>query len=525
MKVDFSSINYIANGNPINQTTLNKPSVSLETRTDELRRASLSNSDELSILSSLVFNASTGSASVISNENWAIKITGHLDKYSVQDSEREISYSVALQVGDFEQSVINISSATENFGKYTITHDDLSSVFGGYGASKKSYRLKNNGDSICIKVPRQHSLTVDTGLKSAKQLYSYGNYDTTFSQENSNSFELVKLPLLNTLELKTGLSLTSLNTYLATASSNAYKILVSNTNEVTLVDIATEQEILNSSIVVSIDGSDNYEISKITIDSSNIKYLELASSVDNLPQDYDNSSASSGRSITIKYKVSSTVTNIYTFSSSTIVPIQSLDEDYVYIPLVVKTPGSIKFSGGLGEVPISNFSALLDSGYQDSTYTNYLTNTGLNWGIQKNSIIKYKMSLPSSVYYKDYRNVNLAAYKSLVDESATIKLSEVRIESKIAHSVTSGTANICVRDSLNNRYIVKVFDNSVSSITSSNSIDSAAGILDPTFIYVDLCNSSTEEGIRGTGVGQISDGVVTSGAIHSIDLVFTISVE
>ena len=525
MKVDFSSINYIANGNPINQTTLNKPSVSLETRTDELRRASLSNSDELSILSSLVFNASTGSDSVISNENWAIKITGHLDKYSAQDSEREISYSVALQVGDFEQSVINVSSATENFGKYTITHDDLSNVFGGYGASKKSYRLKNNGDSICLKVPRQHSLTVDTGLKSAKQLYSYGNYDTTFSQENSNSFELVKLPLLNILELKTGLSLTSLNTYLATASSNAYKILVSNTNEVTLVDIATEQEILNSSVVVSIDGSDNYEISKITVNSGSIKYLELATSVDNLPQDYDNSAASSGRSITIKYKVSSTLTNIYTFSSSTVVPIQSLDEDYVYIPLVVKTPGSIKFSGSLGEVPISNFSALLDSVSQDATSTNYLTNNGLNWGIQKNSIIKYKMSLPSSVYYKDYKNTNLAAYKSLVDTSASIKLSEIRIESKTAHSVTSGTANICVRDSSNNRYIVKVLDNSVSSITSSNSIDSAAGVLDPTFIYVDLCNSSTEEGIRGTGVGQISNGVVTSGATHSIDLVFTISVE
>jgi hypothetical protein len=525
MKVDFSSINYIANGNPINQTTLNKPSVSLETRTDELRRAVLSNSYESSILSSLVFDVSTGSDSVVSSENWSIKVTGHLDKYSAQDSEREISYSVALQVGDFEQSVINISSATENFGKYTITHDDLSNVFGGYGASKKSYRLKNNGDSICLKVPRQHSLTVNTGLKSAKQIYSYGNYDTTFSQENSNSFELVKLPLLNILELKTGLSLASLNTYLATASSNAYKVLVSNTNEVTLVDIATEQEILNSSILVSIDGSDNYEVSKITVDSSNIKYLELANSGDNLPQDYDNSASSSGRSITIKYKVSSTVTNIYTFSSSTVVPIQALDSDYVYIPIVVKTPGSIKFSGSLGEIPISNFSALLDSGSQDSTVANYLTNSGINWGIQKNSLIRYKMSIPSSVYFKDYINLNLAAYKSLVDTSASIKLSEIKIESKLAHSVTSGTANICVRDSSNNRYIVQVLDNSISRIISSNELAPTSGILDPTFIYVDLCNSSTEEGIRGTGVGQISNGVVTSGATHSIDLIFTISVE
>jgi hypothetical protein len=525
MKVDFSSVNYIANGNPINQTTLNKPSVSLEARTTELRRASLSYSAEDSIVGSLVFDISTGTSSVISSENWAIKVTGHLDKYSAQDSEREISYSVALQVGDFEQSVINVSSSKENFGKYTITHDDLSNVFGGYGASKKSYRLKNNGDSINIKVPRQHSLTVDTGLKSAKQTYSYGNYDTTFSQENSNAFELVKLPLINILELKTGLTLASLNTYLATASTNAYKILLDSEGTISLVDISTEQQILNSSVLVSIDGSDNYEIDKVALNSSNIKYLELANSVDNLPQDYDNSAASSGRSITIKYKVNSTVTNIYTFTSSTVVPIQSLDEDYVYIPLVVKTPGSIKFAGNIGEIPISNFSSLLDSGSQDSTVSNYLTNKGINWGIVKNSIIRYKMSIPSSIYYKDYSNINLAAYKSLVDTSAIIKLSEIKVEAETAHSVTSGSANICIRDASNNRYIVKVLDNSISRITSSNEIQSAAGVLDPTFVYVDLCNSSTEEGIRGTGVGQISNGVVTSEATHSIDILLAISVE
>jgi hypothetical protein len=524
MKVDFSSVNYIANGNPINQTTLNKPSVSLETRTTELRRASLSNSIESDILSSLVMDISTGSESVIPSSNWAIKVTGHLDKYSAQDSEKEISYSVSLQVGDFEQSVINLSSSIVNYGKYTITHDDLSSVFGGYGSSKKSYRLKNNGDSICVKVPRQHSLTVDTGLKSAKQTYSYGNYDTTFSQENANSFELVKLPLTNILELKSGLTLTSLNSYLATVSTNAYKIIVSDTGEVTLADSSTDQEILNSSVVVSIDGSDNYEISKITFDSSNIKYLELSNSADNLPQDYDNSAASSGRAITIKYKINSTVTNIYTYNSSTVVPIQILDEDYVYIPLVIKTPGSIKFSGNLGEIPLANFSSLLDSVAENSIYSVYLTNKGVNWGIKSGSTIVAKVSIDNSEYYKDYLNTELAAYKALVDTSADIKLSEARIESKVAHSVSSGSANICIRDA-SNRYIVSVLNDSVSKITTTNTLSSAGGILDPTFVYIDLCNSTTELGTRGTGVGQISNGVVTSGAIHSIDIILTISVE
>jgi hypothetical protein len=175
---------------------------------------------------------------------------------------------------NYDQTFINIGSSKYNSAKYTIKHSDFSSLFGGYSSAYRGSRLKNNGDSICLKVPRQESLTVDSGLKVATQSKSTGNYDATFSTTNSNTYDLVKLPLLSTVELDVTYTLASLNTALGIVSTNSYSIAIEDvTNRPYLKSNSTQLEVAGSKILASIADGPDFEVSSMLIDSLAISSL------------------------------------------------------------------------------------------------------------------------------------------------------------------------------------------------------------------------------------------------------------
>lgn len=528
MKVDFSSVNYIANGNALNATSLNKPSVSLEARTTELRRASLSSNKESSITNSLVYSIHRSENSVFPEGSWAIKVTAHLDSYSLQNLSKQVSYSFGLVVPDYSDSYINITSSLFNKSKYTVKHADLSTLFGGYVASYSGSRLKNNGDSVCLKVPRQHSLTVSTGLDSAAQSKSTGNYDISFSTTNSNSYELVKLPLLNSIQVTTTLSLATVNTYLGISSSNQYKLVVGEDSVPVLTDIATDTPVAGSKILISLGSSSTkYELATMTLSSGNITSVTLVVDGDNLPSDYVTDSAID---FTLWYKVSGVYQDIAEIGASAKVAVQDLDEDYVYLPIACKKQDSIEFLNGLLSVPLDSFSALNDETSVNTTLSQYLTESGLNWGFHAGKEVsvvgRIKWGVPDLFnYWYDYYNKDLAAYLTNVATSGIkLVLSQIEIDTIDVPNVSSGPSlpHICVRNYSNSDRIYTILvDKSLSSINYKALLGTTIPSLATPILQFDLCDSNNESGTRGSGVGHINHNI---SQLNSFDILLRVKI-
>jgi hypothetical protein len=530
MKVDFSSVNYIANGNALNATSLNKPSVSLEARTTELRRASLSSNIEKSITDSAVYSIHRSENSVLPEGSWAIKVTAHLDTYSIQNLSKQVSYSFGLVVPDYSDSYINISSSLFNKGKYTIKHSDLSSLFGGYASSYSGSRLKNNGDSICVKVPRQHSLTVNTGLNSAVQLKSTNNHDITFSTINSNVYELVKLPLLDTIQVTTTLSLTTLNTYVGISSSNLYKIVVDANSVPVLTDIATDTSVANSKLYVSFADSvspPKYELATMVIESGNVVGLTLVVDGDNLPSDYVTDS-----SIDFKlwYSVSGISQEIAEIASSAKIAVQSLNEDYVYLPIACKKSDSIEFLNGLYSIPLISFSDINEETSANATVDQYLTESGLNWGFYAGKEItalgRIKHGVPDLFNYSyDYYNKDLAAYLTYVAKSGIkLLLSEIQVDTLDVPNILNlpGLPHICIRNYSNSdRVYTRLIDKSLSTISYKQFLGTTITSLGTAILQFDLCDSNNELGNRGYALGSINHNV---SQLSSFDILLRVKV-
>ena len=510
MKVEFSNINYIANGNALNQTTLNKPSASLELRTNELRRATLTNEVEKSIIDSLVYSVHSGDiTSPIPNSDWRIKVNCHLDTYSAQGINKEVSYSVALSMDNYDQTFINIGSSKYNSAKYTIKHSDFSSLFGGYSSAYRGSRLKNNGDSICLKVPRQESLTVDSGLKVATQSKSTGNYDATFSTTNSNTYDLVKLPLLSTVELDVTYTLASLNTALGIVSTNSYSIAIEDvTNRPYLKSNSTQLEVAGSKILASIADGPDFEVSSMLIDSLAISSLGLLVDGDNLPSDYNSADP---LDITFKYKLSgSSAVDIAIVQDAGLVVFSDLDNSYVYIPVVTKTANSIELLAGKYSIPLTYFSDILDAASEGDIVSAIMTEKGVNWGLSIGSHIPFNIVLTGSgVYSADYYNKDLYGYKLNVNLLARCRLSDISISTKVAPTTSGDTPYIRMACSATSPTIVyaPIETNTTSSIIPRALAVNISGVLGTPLINFDLAEGTSDSGTRGTSIGQISYGV------------------
>jgi hypothetical protein len=295
-----------------------------------------------------------------------------------------------------------------------------------------------------------------------------------------------------------------------------------------LTDIATDTPVANSKVLVSLGSSSTkYEVSTFSIESGNIVSMSLIVDGDNLPSDYVTDSAID---FTLWYNDSSVVQDIAQIGTSAKVAVQDLDEDYVYIPIACKKQDSLEFLGGRLSLPLATFSALNNETSVNTTISQYLTESGLNWGFgagKEISIVgRIKWGVPDTFnYWYDYYNKDLAAYLTNVATDGTkLLLSQIEVDTLDVPNVLSGPSlpHICVRNYSNSDRVYTILvDKSLSSISYKTLLGTTIASLDTPVLQFDLCDSNNESGTRGSGVGHINNNI---SQLNSFDILLRVKI-
>ena len=362
--VPITDISYITNGSAISADVLNGPSVGLMQNVSILALATETFSEEIltssNVAATLVIDSNIDSADLKGNISpgfiSAIKIQ-EVNSSNNTDTFYAISLSGRSEVSSVS-SQIELYSKLENKAKYVIKSSQVSSYYSGYSNINKARLLKNNGDSLALRIPRQNN-TASVGLNSVSQFTAINNSDIAYTGATQAAVSLCKLPILDRISLASTMTISEFKGYFNSATQNQYAlyfnaegvITVKTNNQaadtvagrfyVTVIDHSDKSKVLT--LKLRNDGSDIANTNQIT-DSTDIHWFNIDVDSQGAPWDYTNENGSS-RTINIYFKVDSdsSYTQIYTSNSSAFVPTQQLSDSYVYIPIATKVSSGIKF--------------------------------------------------------------------------------------------------------------------------------------------------------------------------------------
>lgn len=454
--VPVTNISYITNGSPISADVLNGPSVGLMQNVSAIALAAETFSEEIltttNLAASLVVdsdvttaelegNISQGFVSVIRNDIVnSSNITNSF--YSIKLASRSESPTA---------SQLEIYSKVDNSSKYVLKSSQLSSYYSGYSDSYKCRMLKNNGDSIALKIPRQES-TSAVGLKAVSQATSVNGADLDYTAATQSGISLCKLPILDKITLSNSMTIGEFKGYFNSATSNQYALYFNAVGGVTIYTNNQAQQLVIGRFYVTVtdhsekskalvfnllnDGASVGNISQVT-DNTDIHGFTIDVDHEGAPWDYTTPSGSA-RTITIFFKLDSdnSYTQVYTATSSAFIPTQPVPDNYVYLPIATKTSSGIKFIDNVApEILFTDSHIQPDSNYLSPIATSsshvdlkYLRTIN-NSVIRLTSVVQTgqffgRILLPEMVskYIKHYSNLYDTSYVKLLKISAnTIK--------------------------------------------------------------------------------------------------------
>ncbi len=370
--VPITDISYITNGSAISADVLNGPSVGLMQNVTAIALAAETFSEEIlttsNLAASLVIDSSIDTADLQGNISPGI-ISAVMVEHVNGSNYTDKFYAIKLD-GRADSSTgssqIEIYSGTENKARYVIKSSQVSSYYSGYSNIQKSRMLKNNGDSLALKIARQNTAT-STGLNTVAQPSSLnvftnsgtGNADILYTAATQSGISLCKLPILDRVTLASTMTIGDLRGYFSSATQNQYVMYFNVAGGVTFRTNNQASEVVAARLYVTVpDHSDKSKIltlklrndeadvtsfSQIT-DLTDIHWFTVDTDHAGAPWDYTNDNGSA-KTINIYFKLdsASSYTQIYTSEESAFVPTQNLPDNYVYIPLATKVSSGIKF--------------------------------------------------------------------------------------------------------------------------------------------------------------------------------------
>ncbi len=364
IKVVLEPIDYISNGDPISAAALNKPSVDLRSNTETLASAleqQSSNTDTLiDLTADLVIDSDVTSAAVTGGVSPGL-ITCYQQSVVNSNNFTDKFYYVALRGNGVSQtsSQLELYSAAQNNSKIVIKQSVVSDFYGGYYNIPKARMLKNNGDSLALKLPKSGAGSVETYLLPT----SVDDSDSLYYGASQEGLQLCKLPVLNKISIKDSITISAFKSYLLTATSNSvncsFTTGVSEVGQITFSEnnqaaatinakiyITVREHCLNVSVVAAILENNGVAVDSIAdiTNSTNIVGFIVSTSETGSPWNYTENTADAD-TLTINYKKDTDVsyTQVYTQAAAGIVKTSEPDANYLYIPIATKVSSGIKF--------------------------------------------------------------------------------------------------------------------------------------------------------------------------------------
>jgi hypothetical protein len=364
IKVVLEPIDYISNGDPISAAALNKPSVDLRSNTETLASAleqQSSNTDTLiDLTADLVIDSDVTSAAVIGGVSPGL-ITCYQQSVVNSNNFTDKFYYVALRGNGSSQtsSQLELYSAAQNNSKIVIKQSVVSDFYGGYYNIPKARMLKNNGDSLALKLPKSGAGSVETYLLPT----SVDDSDSLYYGASQEGLQLCKLPVLNKISIKDSITISAFKAYLLTATSNSvncsFTTGVSGVGQITFSEnnqaaaainakiyITVREHCLNVSVVTAILENNGVSVDSVAdiTNSTNIVGFIVSTSETGSPWNYTENIADAD-TLTINYKKDTDVsyTQVYNQAAAGIVKTSEPDTNYLYIPIATKVSSGIKF--------------------------------------------------------------------------------------------------------------------------------------------------------------------------------------
>ena len=364
IKVVLEPIDYISNGDPISAAALNKPSVDLRSNTETLASAleqQSSNTDTLiDLTADLVIDSDVTSAAVTGGVSPGL-ITCYQESVVNSNNFTDKFYYVALRGNGSSQtsSQLELYSAAQNNSKIVIKQSVVSDFYGGYYNIPKARMLKNNGDSLALKLPKSGAGSVETYLLPT----SVDDSDSLYYGASQEGLQLCKLPVLNKISIKDSITISAFKAYLLIATSNSvncsFTTGVSEVGQITFSEnnqaaaainakiyVTVREHCLNVSVVTAILENNGVAVNSIAdiTNSTNIVGFIVSTSETGSPWNYTENIADAD-TLTINYKKDTDVsyTQVYNQAAAGIVKPSEPDTNYLYIPIATKVSSGIKF--------------------------------------------------------------------------------------------------------------------------------------------------------------------------------------
>ncbi len=453
IKITLDNTNYIVNGDPISASALNKPSVTLSQNTTELAGKLRAYTNDTEILNSLC-------ARLVKSSDFSKQGRLSVGGYEL-DNKKYYDIRLAGNAGGSQNfhSQIELYSKVYNAGRLIINHSALSDYFNGYTNSTedKGRRLSNNGDCIAVKLLRNESIASPQGISTIKQQYS--NYSSPSTGDDTYSstvqaVDLVKLPLQTTATLTTQDLFSELQTAFSAEYNAAYSLTLSSSGVPIISSTGATPSIQAASLYITItDTTYISKVSKINLSNGYISSIELDTSYDSIPFNYQESQANKKQFQILAnfeaYPSVFTVVKDY-LTSYVYVATNINDSNYLYIPLITKTSNAIVFIDNivdpipLEEIDTSSYSELNRLTF--SPLTRRIELDGLTTRITSvvsNPNTKGSVKLPASIAQQIFE---LNKWKQ-GSKFLYLHLSSISIFLRTAFSTTTGTEAILFRDS------------------------------------------------------------------------------
>ena len=342
MAITYSTVDYISNGQAINATNLNAPSVSLENRTTEIKRESdhtlfkADHGEENTVVVLPTTNTTTPSL---------LKIVSELKRNGPANTDTLVRYYRV----ELTEATLSIFNKATLGGRIFVKSSTIASFFSDDSAyDVLSRNLSVPGDGIYLKVPLRLYGGSDNlvGYPDTKYPDTEANsLGRTYLDTNSNTASassLVKLPLRNKIEIL-GLSTTALKTAWETTDAfgdgNTYTVSIDSSSNKFDIDLNGSARTLS---LLGIQGSRS--TIAFIYDNTGGTGVVIETTTDTSPiYTQSTSIATTGLSFTLYNGNTSSGANITSLASSTTYNITppDLEAQYSYIPLIRLTETSI----------------------------------------------------------------------------------------------------------------------------------------------------------------------------------------